>query len=156
MTNQNGKPHVVIAEARFYDDVSSLLIEGALSELEKIGATYETISVLGALELPIALQLAHLRKDGGKNFDTFIALGCVIRGETAHYDVVANESAAGLNDLSANYSLAVGNGILTCENLEQAIVRADPAQKNKGAWAVRAALQVLNIKKQYKVTRVND
>ncbi len=146
-----GKPHIMMIEARFYEDIADLLAQGAIRELESAGATYESVTVSGALEIPVALQIAHLRKDGGRHFDAFVALGCVIRGETAHYDIVCNESAAGLARLALKHNLALGNGVLTCDTHDQALERADPDRKDKGGFAARAALDVLKIKKKFKV-----
>lgn len=148
---ENRKPHLLIVEGRFYPHISDMLAQGAIRELEAAGATYETVTVPGALEIPVAIQLAAQRKDGGRRFDGFVALGCVIRGETLHYEIVCKESAAGIARLALKHSMAVGNGILTCETEEQAVERADPAQGDKGGDAARAALSVLAIKKQYKI-----
>lgn len=133
---------VMLVEARFYEDISDMLAEGAMAALEKAGASVDRFVVPGALELPGAIKLAQ---DSGR-YDAYVALGCVIRGETSHYDTVANESARGVMDLTLQ-GLCIGNGVLTCENREQAIVRADPKQKNKGAGAVRSALDLLNLKR---------
>ncbi|MCF8496311.1 MAG: 6,7-dimethyl-8-ribityllumazine synthase [Alphaproteobacteria bacterium] len=135
----------MIAEARFYDDIGDLLARGAVEALEEAGATFERIKVPGALEIPPAIAFGANRKEGPP-FDAFVALGCVLRGETSHYDIVAGESARALIDLASTYGLPLGNGILTCETRAQALVRADPAGENKGAHAVRAALRLLDIK----------
>ena len=140
-----GQPQILIVEARFYEDIADMLAEGAVKALEAAGAGYERLSVPGALEIPAAIKFATL----SRKYDAFVALGCVIRGETAHYDIVCNESARGLTDLALRHDLAIGNGILTCENNEQAIVRADPAQKNKGAGAAEAALAMAAIKSRF-------
>lgn len=140
-------PHILILEARFYEEIADMLAEGAIEVLEKENATYERMAVPGALEIPNAIQFAALRENDNK-FDGFIALGCVIRGETSHYDIVAGESARGLTDVALKHGLCIGNGILTCENREQANVRADKACKNKGAGAAHAALAMLKIKKE--------
>jgi 6,7-dimethyl-8-ribityllumazine synthase len=137
-------PHVLILEARFYEDINDLLIEGAVAALAGCKATHEILTVPGALELPVALQLCAQRSD--RTFDAFIALGCVIRGETTHYETVCNESARGLTDVALKLSLAVGNGILTVENKEQALERADKSRLDKGGGAARAALRMLQIK----------
>lgn len=135
--------HFMIVEARYYEDVSAHLLKGAREALEAKGCTYDVFQVPGALEIPAAIRLGAC---GGKYaFDGYIALGCVIRGQTSHYDIVAGESARGLMDLTLTHGLAVGNGILTCETREQAIVRADPAQKNKGADAALAALALVHM-----------
>ncbi|MCB1556004.1 MAG: 6,7-dimethyl-8-ribityllumazine synthase [Alphaproteobacteria bacterium] len=138
--------HVLIIESRFYQDISDMLLKGAQTALKAAGATFEILTVPGALEMPAALSFMHNRK--GNIFDAYVALGCVIRGETAHYDIVCNESARGLYDLVLEYDLALGNGILTTENREQAIVRADPNQKNKGGDAAHAAMRMLEIKRE--------
>ncbi len=139
--------HIMIVEARFYEDVSNGLADGAIAALEEAEVSYERFAVPGALEIPAAINLGSLRTDNP--FDAYVALGCVIRGETAHYDIVVKESARGLSDLALAQNLAIGNGILTCETKEQAIVRADPAQKNKGADAVNAALALLKMKRDF-------
>ncbi len=138
-------PHVLILEARFYNDINDMLIDGVTEVLNNSGATYEKITVPGALEIPVAMQLLATRKQGRK-FDAFVVLGCVIRGETTHYEIVSNESARGIMDVSIYHNLAVGNGILTVENLEQAIDRADKKRQNKGGGAAMAALSMLALK----------
>jgi 6,7-dimethyl-8-ribityllumazine synthase len=136
--------HVLIAEARFYAHLNDMLLEGARGAIEAAGHSHETVTVPGALELPGALSLAA---DSGR-FDAYVALGVVIRGETYHFEIVAGESARGLMALTMD-GLAVGNGILTTEDEAQAIVRADPAQANKGAHAAQAALALLDLKRQF-------
>lgn len=138
-------PHVLILEARFYTRVNDLLVEGAKSTLEKFNATHELMAVPGALEIPLALQFAAQRKTE-RPFDAFVALGCIIRGESYHYDIVCNESARGLMDISLKFDLAVGNGILTIENEEQALERADKSRLDKGGDAVLAALSLFYLK----------
>lgn len=138
-------PHILILEALFYNDINDMLIEGVTEALESAHATYEKITVPGALEIPVALQLAATRKQG-RQFDAFVVLGCVIRGETTHYEIVSNESARGIMDVSIRHNLAVGNGILTVENLGQAIDRADKTRQNKGGGAAMAALSMLSLK----------
>lgn len=148
---ENRKPHFLIVEGRFYPHISDMLAQGAIRELEAVGATYETITVPGALEIPVAIQIASSRKDGGRRFDGFIALGCVIRGETYHYEIVCKESASGIARLALKHSMAVGNGVLTCETEAQAIERADPAKGDKGGDAARAAISIVKLKKLYKL-----
>lgn len=143
------KPHVMIVEARFYEEILDNLIEGATSELDRYGATYERFTVPGALEIPAAIQCAVRGLEfytARRRFDAYIALGCVIRGETSHYDIVSGESARGLMDLSVAHTLAIGNGILTCENEEQALVRSRVNGMNCGGRAARAALEMLRLK----------
>ena len=144
----NVKPHIMIVEARFYEDIADHLMAGATAALEEAGATYERFAVPGALEIPGAIVSAVLAMEQNKarrRFDGFVALGCVIRGETSHYDIVAGESARALMALSLDHVLAIGNGILTCENRDQALERARPDQKNKGGFAADAALTMLTV-----------
>jgi 6,7-dimethyl-8-ribityllumazine synthase len=136
-------PHVLIVEARFYDDIADLLLAGATRALEAGGATFDRVTVPGALEIPAAIRLAL----EGAGYDAFVALGCVIRGETSHYDIVAGESARGLMDLGVQRGALIGNGVLTTDHGAQARVRADPAGKDKGGAAARAALALLQIKR---------
>lgn len=131
-------PHLLIVEAPYYEDVSKELAEGAIAALTEAGASFERISVPGALEIPGAIVLGV---ESGR-FDGYVALGCVIRGETSHYDIVAGESARALMALTLD-GLAIGNGILTCENAEQAMVRARVSEKNKGADAANAVLSMI-------------
>jgi 6,7-dimethyl-8-ribityllumazine synthase len=138
-------PHVLILEARFYDDINDMLLAGVKDALESAHATYEKVTVPGALEIPVALQYSATRRNG-KLFDAYVILGCVIRGETTHYEIVSNESARGIMDVSIRHSLAVGNGILTVENRAQAIDRADKTRQNKGGGAAIAALNMLALK----------
>jgi len=139
------KTHLLIVEARFYTDISDHLAAGAIAALEAAGASYERKAVPGALEIPPAIAMAA----DSEIYDGFIALGCVIRGETSHYDIVAGESARGLMNLGIEKQLCIGNGILTCDTREQAVCRADPAQKNKGADAAHAALELIDIWREY-------
>jgi 6,7-dimethyl-8-ribityllumazine synthase len=136
------RPHVLIVEARFYDRISDLLLAGASRALEAAGASFETLTVPGALEIPPAIRLGI---DRG-SFDCFVALGCVIRGETSHYDIVAGESARGLMDLALQRGALIGNGILTTDSGAQAHVRADPEGKDKGGGAANAALSLWRLK----------
>jgi 6,7-dimethyl-8-ribityllumazine synthase len=140
-------PHLLIVEARFYEDIADELLSGAVSAIENAGATFDRISVPGALEIPAAIAMAlYATEDGGTDYDGFVALGCVIRGETSHYDIVAGESARALMDLAIEECIAVGNGILTCENGEQAWARARVAEKNKGGAAAEAALAMIKVR----------
>ncbi|MBA3512602.1 6,7-dimethyl-8-ribityllumazine synthase [Sphingomonas sp.] len=135
---------ILIVEARFYPHLNDLLLAGARSAIEAAGHGHETITVPGALELPAAIALAA--RSG--RFCAFVALGVVIRGETFHFEVVAQESARGLLALTLD-GFSVGNGILTVENEAQALVRADPAQGDKGGDAARAALALFELERQY-------
>ena len=137
--------HMLIVEAKFYEDISDKLAEGAIQALETQGATYERIVVPGALEIPGAIRFA-INKE---RYDGFVALGCVIRGETTHYDTVAHESANGLQELTRTFNAAIGNGILTVENEAQALERADSKKKNLGGRAALAAVQMVNLKNNF-------
>ncbi|MFC5760584.1 6,7-dimethyl-8-ribityllumazine synthase [Rhizobium sp. GCM10022189] len=142
-------PHILIVEARFYDDMADALLEGATFALEEAGATYDVITVPGALEIPAAIAMALDGADNdGTQYDGFVALGMVIRGETYHFDIVSNESSRALMDLAVSESLAIGNGILTVENDEQAWARARRSDKDKGGFAARAALTMIELKKK--------
>ena len=135
---------ILLVEGRFYDHLNDMLLAGARAAVEAAEYEHETLTVPGALELPGAIALAA--RSG--RFCAFVALGVIIRGETYHFEVVSNESARGIMDLSLQ-GFAVGNGILTVENEAQAIVRADPAQGDKGGDAVRAALALLDLREKY-------
>jgi 6,7-dimethyl-8-ribityllumazine synthase len=140
---------VLVIEARFYDDVADALLDGARRALDEAGAETTLVTVPGALELPAAIAiLLDSAKRAEQPYDAVVALGCVIRGETSHYDTVANESARGLMDLSVAERLPLGNGILTVENHEQAMARARRGDMDKGGGAARAALTVLSLKRQ--------
>ena len=134
----------LIVEARFYEHLNDMLIEGASDALAKAGHVVDKLTVPGALELPGAIAAAA---DSGE-YDGFVALGVVIRGETYHFEIVAGESARGIMALTMD-GIAVGNGVLTVENEAQALVRADPAQGDKGGDAAKAAMALLTIKEQY-------
>jgi 6,7-dimethyl-8-ribityllumazine synthase len=143
-------PHLLVIEARFYDDLSDELYRGALAALERAGATHDRVAVPGALEIPAALSMAlDAMELGDLHYDGFICLGCVIRGETAHFDIVAQQSARALMDLSVSESLALGNGILTVENEDQAWARARVSDQNKGGAAAEAALAMIAIRQRF-------
>jgi len=135
---------ILIIEARFYDHLNDLLLAGARAAIEEEGHRHETITVPGALEVPGAMAMAA---ESGR-YDGFVALGVVIRGETYHFEVVSNESARGIMALTMD-GLAIGNGILTVENEAQALVRADPAQLDKGGGAAKAAIAMLALKERF-------
>lgn len=144
------RPHVLLIEGRFYQHIADELAAGAIAELEEAGATYERIAVPGALEIPQVLAFAlhaELAPLGAARcrFHGAVALGCVIRGETSHYDIVAGESARALMDLAIETGIPVGNGILTVENGEQAMKRAAVTEGNKGRDAVRACLRLIDV-----------
>jgi 6,7-dimethyl-8-ribityllumazine synthase len=142
------KAHLLVLEARFYGAICDELCAGAIAAVERAGATWERLAVPGALELPGAIALAG--KSG--RFDGYVALGCVLRGETTHYDIVANESARGLMQLTLD-GLCIGNGILTCENEAQAWARARVSEMDKGAGAADAALDMIRLKRAFKPKR---
>jgi len=135
---------LLLVEARFYPHLNDMLLEGARKAIEAAGHKHETLTVPGALELPGAIALAA--RSG--RFCAFVALGVVIRGETYHFEVVSNESARGLMDLTLQ-GYAIGNGVLTVEDEQQAIVRADPSQGDKGGDAARAALALYDLRTKY-------
>ena len=135
---------ILIVEARFYDHLADMLLAGAKAAIAEAGHHAEVITVPGALEIPGAVALAA---ETGR-WDAFVALGTVIRGETYHFEVVANESARGLMALTMD-GIPIGNGILTTENEAQAIYRADPAQADKGGGAAKAALAMLDLKQRF-------
>ncbi len=134
---------VLIVEARFYPHISDALYDGASRALDVAGIESERINVTGALEIPGAIRLA------AEHYDGFVALGCVIRGETYHFEIVSNESARGLMDLMLQHGLCIGNGILTCEDEEQALHRARRDALDKGGDAARACLALLKLKERF-------
>ena len=139
-------PHILIVEALYYTHIAAHLRKGAERALEAAGATHEVVSVPGAFEIPAAVGIAAR---SSRRFDGFVALGCVIRGETTHYDHICAESARGLQDLAARDGLAIGYGILTVENEAQALARASAAERDKGGEAVRACLSLLHLKRRF-------
>ena len=134
----------LIVEARFYDHLNDMLIAGARAVLESAGHKVDVITVPGALEIPGAIALA----DQADTYDGYVAIGVVIRGETYHFEIVAGESARGVMALTMD-GLAIGNGVLTVENEDQALVRADPAKKDKGGEAAKAALAMLALRERF-------
>ena len=136
--------HLLIVEARFYDDLADALLDGARTAIVAAGATHETVTVPGALEIPAAIMLAS---ETGR-YDGYVALGVIIRGETYHFEVVSNESARGVMALTLD-GLAIGNGILTCETDDQAWARARRSDKDKGGDAARAALAMIALKAKF-------
>ena len=135
---------LLIVEARFYDHLNDMLIEGARAAIKAVGHTSETVTVPGALEIPAAIALA----DQSGMYDGYVAIGVVIRGETYHFEIVAGESARGILAMTMD-GLAIGNGILTVENEAQALVRADPKQKDKGGEAAKAALALMALRERF-------
>ena len=136
--------NILIVEARFYDHLNDMLLAGARAAIEAAGHSHETVTVPGALEVPGAIVLA----EETARYDAYVALGVVIRGETYHFEIVSNESARGIMALTMD-GIPIGNGILTVENEEQALVRADPAQKDKGGEAAKAALALLKLQDKF-------
>ena len=134
----------LIVEARFYDHLNDMLVAGARAALEAEGHEVEVLTVPGALEVPGAIALAS---ESGR-YDGYVGIGVVIRGETYHFEIVAGESARGIMALTMD-GMAIGNGILTVENEEQALVRADPAQKDKGGEAAKAAIALLDLQRRF-------
>ncbi len=146
------KPNIMIVEARFYPAISDELAKGAIRHLEAEGASYERFEVPGAFEIPSAIQMAIRARSFSTlthRFDGYVALGCVIRGETSHYDYVCAESARGLQDLALRYTIAIGYGILTVENEAQAWARANVHEKNRGGAAAKACLEMLEFKRHF-------
>lgn len=143
------KPHIMIVEAPFHKDISAELLKGALIVLNANGATFEKFEVPGALEIPAGVLYGIKMKQyhpARRRFDGFITLGCVIKGDTYHFEVVSNESSRALSDLTANYSLALGNGILTTYTEEQAWERASITGENKGGAAAQTCLDMISLK----------
>lgn len=144
-TAQPAPPRVLIVSAAFYTHIADHLCAGAKARLAEADAAVEELKVPGALEIAAAIRFAA--RSG--QFDGFVALGCVIRGETTHYELVCNESARGLTLLAHDHGLAIGNGVLTVESEDQALDRADPARKNKGADAATACLRLIEIARRF-------
>lgn len=145
-------PHIMIVEARFYQDLADELVKGSIRALEAAGATYERYEVPGAFEIPAAIKFGFRAGEVDKArrpFDGYVALGCVIRGETTHYDYVCEESARGLQDLALRHDLAIGYGILTVENDAQAWARASVDGVDKGGVAARACLAMIEMKRHF-------
>src|ERR1039457_6371461 len=139
----------LIVEARFYDDIQDALLEGAVAELKAAGVTHEVITVPGALEIPAAIAIAlDAAGTSGKPYDAVIALGCVIRGDTIHFEIVSMESSRALMDLAVARKIPLGNGIITADTDQHAGARARASELNKGGDAGRAALAMLRIKRR--------
>ena len=136
---------ILVIEARFYDKISDALLEGALEVLQKAKVEITKVTVPGALEIPHVISMAEAANSG---FDGYVALGCVIRGETTHYDYVCQESARAIMDLAVHQQLAIGNGIITVENEDQAWARASKDKKDKGGFAANATLKMIKIRSE--------
>ncbi len=142
-------PTILVITARFYDDIADELVAGATAVLQAAGARIDHIDVPGVLEIPAALAMAlYAGEEGGVDYDGFVILGCVIRGETSHYDIVAVQSARAIMDMVTEECLALGNGILTVENRDQAWARAAVDDKNKGGAAAEAAMAMIEVRKK--------
>jgi len=140
---------ILIIEARFYDDIADALLAGASKVLEAAGAEFDCVTVPGSLEIPAAIAIAtDAAKRRRRPYDGVVALGCVIRGDTIHFDIVSHQSARGLMDLSVARQLPIANGIITVDNEAQAWVRARPEEQDKGGDAARAALAMVGLKRQ--------
>ena len=145
-------PHLLIVEARYYEQISDELAKGAVAALDAAGATYDRLAVPGAFEIPAAIRMnikAMELVGGRRRYDGYVALGCVIRGETSHYDYVCGECARGLMDLTLEYSVAMGFGVLTVEDEAQAWVRASVDQGDKGGVVANAALRMIDVKREF-------
>jgi 6,7-dimethyl-8-ribityllumazine synthase len=139
----------LIVEARFYDDIQDALLDGAVAELKQAGVGHDIVTVPGALEIPAAIAIAlDAAERSGKPYDAVIALGCVVRGDTIHFEIVAMESSRALMDLSVQRRVPLGNGIVTVNTDAQAWARARVSELNKGGDAARAALAMLRIKRR--------
>jgi 6,7-dimethyl-8-ribityllumazine synthase len=141
---------ILIVEARYYEDIADMLLRGAKRVLRDAQATFDVVTVPGALEIPGAIVMSlDGAADREQPYEGVVALGCVIRGETSHYDIVAGESARGLMDISLSLSMPVGNGILTVDTDAQAKMRAKAGGEDKGGGAARAALTLVRLKRQF-------
>jgi len=140
---------ILVVEARFYDDIADELLKGATRVLEAAGAVFDSMSVPGSLEIPAAITIAlDAAERAGKPYEGAVALGCVIRGETLHFEIVSQESARALLDLSVTTRVPIGNGILTVDTDAQAFARARPEEMDKGGDAARAALSLVQLKRR--------
>jgi 6,7-dimethyl-8-ribityllumazine synthase len=136
---------ILIVQAVFYQKISAMLLEGATKKITDLGFEYEIITLPGAFEIAAAISIAET----SKKYAGYVALGCVIRGETTHYDYVCLESARGLNELAFKEKLAIGYGIITTENESQAIERAHPNKKNKGGFAANVCVEMIKLKEKF-------
>jgi 6,7-dimethyl-8-ribityllumazine synthase len=142
----SGALNILIVEARYYDHIADALLRGAMKVLDEAGATVERLTVPGALEIPGAIAMATSARKK-QLYDGVVALGCVIQGETYHFEIVSNESARGLMDLTVHQQIAIGNGILTVDTPAQAAARSGDDDRNKGAHAAKAALAMIALKR---------
>ncbi len=145
-------PHILIIDAPYYTHISTALVDGAKQALDAAGATYDYLTVPGVLEIPAAVAMAvKANPTAATRYDGFVTLGCVIRGETTHYDIVAFESARAIMDLTVEHCLALGNGIQTVENEAQALARARKEELNKGGHAATAVLDMIAMREKFGV-----
>lgn len=146
----NEQLRILIVEGRFYADIQDELLKGATDAVEAYGAAHDVVTVPGAFEIPAAIALAEEggRRPAGVRYDGYVALGCVIRGETTHYDYVCLESARGLMDLAVGKGLPIGYGILTVEDADQAWARARVSEGDKGGFAARACLDMIALRRR--------
>ena len=148
------KPHVLIVESRYYEDVADNLLAGTVAELTKAGCTYDKLTVPGTFEVPGAIRFAiKARRKGAPKYDGYVALGCVIKGETDHYDHICRETSRAIMDIAQIDLQAVGFGILTCPTYQHAKVRADVKGKNKGAEVARAVLRMIELRQDFKPSK---
>jgi len=136
-------PHILVIDAPYYKEISASLLEGVTNVLSTAGATHDYVAVPGVLEIPTAVAMAV---EGSKHYDGYVTIGCVIRGETTHYEIVAIESARAIMDLCVKHKLALGSGIQTVENEAQAWARAKVSEKDKGGGAATAALEMIKLR----------
>ena len=147
--NSDRGTRILVVEARFYDDIADALLAGACKVLKEAGAEFDCVTVPGSLEIPAAIAIAvDAARRRRRPYDGAVALGCVIRGDTIHFDIVSHQSARGLMDLAVARQLPIGNGIITVDNEAQAWARARPEEQDKGGDAARAALAMVGLKRQ--------
>ena len=149
MTKAKRRPHILVIEARFYDEIADPLLDGVRRVLKKAGATSELVTVPGILELPTSLKFAFSGRKR-KTFAGAVVLGCAVKGETDHYEHVCRESMGGVTNVALNLNIAVGNGILTCPTWELAVARADPdGEDDVGGRAAKACLAMIELKRRF-------
>lgn len=149
------KPHILVVQSSYYDDVAALMLQGALSVLNGAGTTHEIVDVPGTFEIAAAIVYAVKGLDFDptrRRFDGYVALGCVVKGQTVHHEVIAHESTRALQEVALRYTLAVGNGILTCDTREQAVIRAQPNGFDRGGAAAEACLRMIELKQLYRLS----
>jgi 6,7-dimethyl-8-ribityllumazine synthase len=145
---------ILVVEARYYDDIADMLLAGAKRAFERARVDFDLVTVPGALEIPAAIAITlDAAQTRHRPYDGAVALGCVIRGETSHYDIVAGESARALMDIAVRHLMPVGNGILTVDTEAQAFARAKPDDGDKGGWAVEAAISLVRLKRRFSASR---